>query len=185
MRLLNSVISNALAMSTSKRDEKQQERAIDKAIDETKDSAKKVLQEVSRDLPEVTATFHDYQEHNIKQIKDMTNTYLESQKEVAKSLQSAAASTPIAGNVFMAMFFPWMHPQVFAENYVKAVTNFTDAAVSAARLSTDLLQVGMDSTRSSIDHAHANTEALSQYYIEAARTIEESVRGNERRAYRR
>src|SRR5688572_14716088 len=110
-------------MSTTKREDRVQERAIDKSIDETKDSAKKVLQEVRRELPEVTSTFHDYQEQNISAIREMTNTFLESQKEVAKSMQYAMR--PYAANPYLWMFWPWMHPQIITENYVKAVTNFT------------------------------------------------------------
>ena len=68
---------------------KREEKAIDRTIEETKDTTKKALQEVKRELPEYTAAFHDYQEQNINAIKDMTNTFLESQKEVAKSLQAA------------------------------------------------------------------------------------------------
>src|SRR5688572_33293768 len=97
-------------MSTARRDAKSEERAIDRAIDETKDSTKRVLQDVKRELPEVTATFHDYQEQNIKAIRDMTETFLESQKEVAKAMLSA--SGPLTNNAFTLMFFPWLHPQI-------------------------------------------------------------------------
>lgn len=162
-------------MSNSRREEKQQERAIDKSIEETKDNVKKVFQQVGRELPEVTSTFHDYHEQNIRQIRDMTNTYLDSQKEVAKSLVSAATSTPLTNNVFTLIFAPWMHPQLMADNYVKAANNLAETAVSAARLSTDLIQVAMDQGKSSIEYAYANTKAVSQYMTDNARSFSEST----------
>lgn len=159
-------------MSTTKREDKVQERAIDKSIDETKDSAKKVLQEVRRELPEVTSTFHDYQEQNINAIREMTNTFLESQKEVAKAMQSALS--PYAANPYIWMFWPWMHPQIITENYVRMVTNLTDSSVAAARMSSDMVLIAMESARSSVDIARENTKAVSQYFVESARSVEAS-----------
>src|SRR5688572_13398756 len=138
-------------MSTTKRDDRAQERAIDKTIDETKESARKVLSEVKRELPEVTSAFHDYQEQNINDIRDMTKRFLESQKEIAKSMQAAAG--PYTNNILTLMFFPWLHPQLMADAYVRSVSNVADATVAAARLSSDMMQVGLQTARSSIEAA--------------------------------
>lgn len=159
-------------MSSTKREDRAQERAIDKSIDETKDSANKVLQEARRELPEVTSTFHDYHEQNIKAIREMTNTFLESQKEVAKSMQSAMR--PYAANPYVWMFWPWTHPQIVTENYVRAVSNFTDTSIAAAKTSGDMVQIVMESERSSIELAKENTKALSRYFVESARSFEEA-----------
>jgi hypothetical protein len=153
---------------------KREERAIDKAIEETKDTAKKALQEVKRELPEYTAAFHDYQEQNINAVKDMTNTFLESQKEVVKSLQ--AAYRPYAGSPAGMMFWPWNNPQGFTEAYVRAVSNFADSSVAAARLSNDMMLAAMESARSSIEMARNNTRSLSGFYIESAHAIERASR---------
>ena len=158
-------------MST-KREEKTMERAIDRTIEETKDSTKRVLQDVKRELPEVTATFHDYQEQNIKAIREMTETYLESQKEVAKAMKSTAGS--FNNNMFAMMFYPWLHPQILADAYVRSVSNIADASVSAARLSSDMMQVGMESVKSSIDMARNNTKVVSAYMVESARNMEQA-----------
>jgi hypothetical protein len=157
-------------MSNTKREEK----AIDRAIDESKESAKKVLQDVKRELPEVTATFHDYQEQNIKAIREMTTSYLEAQKDVAKVVQSSVG--PLNNNAFTMMFYPWMHPQILADMYVKSVSNFADVSVSAARLSSEMMQVGMESVRSSIDATRNNTKIVSGYMSEVARNMEDAGR---------
>ena len=161
-------------MSNTKREEK----AIDRAIDESKESAKKVLQDVKRELPEVTATFHDYQEQNIKAIREMTTSYLEAQKDVAKAVQSSAG--PLNNNAFAMMFYPWMHPQILADIYVQSVSNFADVSVSAARLSSEMMQVGMESVRSSIDVTRNNTKVVSGYMSEVARSMEDTGRASSR-----
>lgn len=162
-------------MSTTKREDRAQERAIDKSIEITKETANKALQEARRELPEVTSTFHDYQEQNIRAIREMTNTFLESQKEVAKSMQFAMR--PYAANPYMWMFMPWTHPQIVTENYVRAVSNFTDNSIAAAKTSSDLVQIAMESERTSIEIARNNTKALSQYFVESARGFEEASSG--------
>ena len=162
-------------MSTSRRDREDgtHERAIDKTIDETKDSARKVLSEVKRELPEVTSTFHDYQEQNINSVREMTNTYLESQKEVAKSM--ASAMRPFAANPLMWVLWPWAHPQILTENYVRAVTALTETSVSAAKSTSDLAQVIMESGRTSINYARENARAISKYYIDTAHNFENAA----------
>ena len=159
-------------MSTSKRDE-QTEQVIDKTIDETKESTKKILREVGRSLPEVTATFYDYQEQNLQTIRDMTKDFLESQKELTKSMKLAA--WPGTNNVYTLMFYPWVHPEIVADTYVKSVSNFADTCVSAARLSSQLMQLGFESTRNSMEMARNNARHISTYVIQSAQTMQESA----------
>ena len=83
-------------MSNQKDERKAQareERAIDKAIEETKDSANKVIREVGRDVPETTATFHDFQEKRIRAVRESTNDLLDSQKEMLRGASSAVCGT--------------------------------------------------------------------------------------------
>ena len=160
-----------MRMSSSKKEEKAQERAIDKTIDESKENVRKVLSEVKRELPEVTSTFHDYQEENINSIREMTNTFLESQKEVAKSMRSAAS--PYGTSPFMFMYWP-LASQLATDNYVRAVANIADSSVAAATATNDMAQIAMEAVRNSINVAKENTKALSRYYVEYARSIEEA-----------
>jgi hypothetical protein len=167
-------------MSSTKEERKAQareERAIDRAIEETKDNASKVIREVRREVPENTATFHDYQEQQLRAVRDMTNEYLDSQKEIAKSLQ--AAYRPMANNGFVAMMawpFAAMNPQMWTENYVRAATNMADLTVAAVRLENDLTAVALDSTRVYSETARKNTRELGQLGIENARIVEQMSR---------
>jgi hypothetical protein len=107
----------------------------------------------------------------------MTNEYLDSQKEVAKSLQ--AAYRPIANNGFTAMMtwpFAVLNPQMWTENYVRAATNMADLTVAAFRLENDLTSVAMDSTRVFTETARKNTRELGQLGVENARIVEQMSR---------
>lgn len=169
-------------MSSIKRENRPQERAIDESIDVTKESANKILQEAKRDLPEITSTFHDYQEQNIRAIREMTNTFLESQKEVAKSMQYAMK--PQGANPYIWMLAPWMHPEILTDNYVKGVTSFTESSLAAAKTSSDLVQIAMESERSLIDIARNNTKIISRYFVESAKGFEDASSGSNEKSRR-
>lgn len=167
--------------SSSKEERKTQareERAIDRAIEETKDNANKVIREVRRDVPENTATFHDYQEQHLRAVRDMANDFLDSQKEIAKSLQ--AAYRPIANNGFASMML-WpaaaaLSPNTWVDSYVKAATNMADLAVAAVRLQNDLTVEAIESTRIFTDTARKNAKELGQLGVENARIVEQMSR---------
>lgn len=169
-----------MPMSSTKEDRKtpaREERAIDLAIEETKDNASKVIREVRREVPENTATFHDYQEQQLRAARDATNEFLDSQKEVAKSLQ--AAYRPMANSAFVGMIawpFAAMNPQTWTENYVKAVTNIADMTVAAVRLNNDLTAVAMDASRVFTETARKNTKEMGQLGIENAKIVEQMSR---------
>lgn len=163
-----------MSLKDERKAQAREEKAIDKAIEETKDSANRVIREVRRDVPENTATFHDYQEQNIRAARDMANDFLDSQKEVAKSLQSAYR--PVTSNGFVSMMF-WplaaMNPQTWIDSYVKAATNIADVAVAAVRLENDLVSEAMESTRVFTEAASRNTKDLGRLYVENARIVEQ------------
>jgi hypothetical protein len=164
-------------MSTSKREDKAQERAIDKTIDETKDKTNSVLQEAKRELPEFTAIFHDYQEQNINTIREMTTTFLESQKEVAKSLNAAASSgrspnSALSINIFMWPYSYWTNPREAIEAYSKAANTFADTTIAATRLSNDMMAVSLEATSSLMKRELKDTKAISKFMVDSAKDIE-------------
>jgi hypothetical protein len=150
-----------------------EERAIDRAIEDTRDNANKIIREVGRDVPENTASFHDYQQTHIRAVRETTNDFLDSQKEIAKSLQSAFR--PLTHNVFTSlMFWPFsaMNPQNWTENYVKAATNFSELAGAAFRLENDLMSEALESTRLLAENVQKNTKELGKLGVESARAME-------------
>lgn len=166
-----------MSSTRNKREEKEQEKAIDRTIEETKDNTNRVLNEARREIPEITAEFHDHQEQNIKAIKEMTSTFLESQKEVATSIQSANSRgqtlvTTIAGNWMLWPYSYWPNPQQAVEAYSRMASNFSDTTIAATRLSNELAVASMDATRSWIQRELNDTKAISRHMMEIARDIE-------------
>jgi hypothetical protein len=168
-----------MASSQTKREDKEKEIAIDRTIEVTKDNTNKVLNEARKELPQITAEFHDYQEQNIKAVKEMTSTFLESQKDVATSIQSATArgqqlNTTIAMNWMLWPYSYWANPQQAVEAYSKAASNFADTTIAATRLSNELAVASMEATRAWIQRELNDTKAISRYMMETAHEIETS-----------
>ena len=67
----------------------QQKQLVNRALDQTIDSVKKTTDEARREIPRFTQAVNEYQEQTIQATKDIADNYLESQKEVINSLQSA------------------------------------------------------------------------------------------------
>jgi hypothetical protein len=107
----------------------------------------------------------------------MTNEYLDSQKEIAKSLQ--AAYRPVTNNG-LAAIMTWplaaLNPQMWTENHVRAATNMADLTVAAVRLENELTAVAMDSTRVFTETARKNTRELGQLGVENAKIVEQFSR---------
>lgn len=81
--------SNSLKIQQER--QQQQERVIYKVLDDTKDNIRKTLSEARKEIPRYTQTVNDSQEQTIEAIRDITDDYIESQKEIISLFQSAWA----------------------------------------------------------------------------------------------
>lgn len=70
-------------------EQQQQEKVIHKVLDDTKENIRKTLSEARKEIPRYTQTVNDSQEQTIEAIRDITDDYIESQKEIISLLQSA------------------------------------------------------------------------------------------------
>ncbi|MFL6357984.1 MAG: hypothetical protein ACJ72V_01415, partial [Nitrososphaeraceae archaeon] len=62
--------------------QREQEQAVTKALDESKDNIKKTTNEARREIPRFTEVIADYQENTVQAIREIADTYIESQKDV-------------------------------------------------------------------------------------------------------
>jgi hypothetical protein len=169
--------------SSTKRDEKtgreetraqrESEQVVNKAIEETKDTARRALQEAKKDIPEYTATFYDFQEQNIRAIREMTEDYLESQKEVANAIQSVLS---YYGNGLGTAALGWNLPKRAAEMYVRWASNLADTTIAASKLSNDIMFASMEASRSSMQLTKDNVKEISKMNTNAAKVFEEASR---------
>ena len=88
--------------------------------------------EFRREITRNTQAINDYQEHTLQSSKEIADSYLESQKEIIKSFQSAWA--PYIENMYEAFWNKWASPQRAAEIYARTVSNFADNMMATSRI---------------------------------------------------
>ena len=129
--------------------QREQEQAITKALDESKDNIKKTTNEARREIPHYTDIISNYQENTIQAIREVADTYIESQKEIIV-------------NSFQ-LWSNWMiSPRQIAEDYSNAVSNLADNAVSATRLANNAISANLQTFNTSVQTAKESAKELSK-----------------------
>ena len=155
--------------------EEEQHHAIDRALDTTKDNIRKTTDEARRDIPRYTQAVNDYQEQTIQAAREIADSYLESQKEIINSFQSAWS--PYAETLFRTN---WMSPKSITELYANLIGNFANNMIAATRLTHNIIFANMEAFKTSIQQAKDNTKELSRIGVNTAKTFEQTRRDNTR-----
>src|ERR671912_2281527 len=135
--------------TTEQQFQKEQQQAVNKVIDETRDNIKKTTNEARKEIPRYTQIVNDYQENTIQAIREITDNYVDSQKDIIV-------------NSFR-LWSDWVpSPRQVAENYEKIVSSFADNAVAATRVINNSLFANLDSVNTSVQHTKENVKELSK-----------------------
>ena len=141
--------SNERQSTTEQQFQREQQQAVTKVIDETRDNIKKTTNEARKEIPRYTQIVNDYQENTIQAIREITDNYVESQKDIIM-------------NSFQIWSKWTVSPRQMAENYGKIVSSFADNAVAATRVINNTVFANIDSVNTSVQHAKENVKELSK-----------------------
>ncbi len=158
--------SNSLKIQ-QERQQQQQEKVIYKVLDDTKDNIRKTLNEARKEIPRYTQTVNDSQEQTIEAIRDITDDYIESQKEIISLFQSAWA--PLMEKTF---YNYWISPKNMTEVYASLLNGFTDNTIAVIGLTNNMISVNTDTIKTSIQHTRKNLKELSRIGVNTAKTFE-------------
>jgi hypothetical protein len=129
--------------------QREQEQAIFKALDESKDNIKKTTDEARKDISRYTDVVSDYQENTVQAIREVADSYIESQKDIIV-------------NSFQ-LWSNWMiSPRQIAEDYSNAVSTLADNAVSATRLANNAISANLQAFNTSVQTTKENAKELSK-----------------------
>ena len=151
-----------------------QKQLVNRALDQTIDNVKKTTDEARREIPRFTQAVSEYQEQTIQATKDIADNYLESQKEVINSLQSAWV--PFIENIQSSYWSYWMSPRRVTENYARTVSNIADSTIATTRLVNNTIFANMEAFRTSIQNTRDNAKEFSRVNANFARTFENVAR---------
>jgi hypothetical protein len=168
--------------------QRQQQDAINKSIDETKDNIRKAIEEVRKETPRYSQTVADFQNETADATREIADNFLESQKEVISSMQSAW--TPLAERtggsnnnnwMMMGMMQPWwswmgVSPRDMADIYARSISAMTDSVAAGTRMTTNMMFAGIEATRATTNYARHNSKEVSRITSNTARIFGQNTR---------
>ncbi len=147
--------------------------SVNRSLDETKDNINRSIDESRNQIPRYNNIVNSYQEQSLQTAKEISEEYIESQKAVINSLQSAWMPYSESYSNLVTSF---ASPDSMTKAYTKCVSNFADNAVSAIRLTNNMIFSNLDSMKSTLQQAKDNSKHLSNLNVNAARTFENNSR---------
>ena len=157
----------------------EQQQSVNRALDETKNNMRRATDEARRDIPRYTQIVNEYQEQTIQATREIADNYLESQKEIINSLQSALVPQMEAANrLFTSNWI--VSPRHLADNYARIVSSFADNAIAATRLVNNTIFANLEAFKTSVQNARDNAKEFSRVGVNAARTLEQTSRDTAR-----
>ncbi|MFL6368164.1 MAG: hypothetical protein ACJ72T_06400 [Nitrososphaeraceae archaeon] len=140
--------------------QREQEQAVTKALDESKDNIKKTTNEARREIPRFTEVIADYQENTVQAIREVADSYIESQKDIIVN------SFQLCSN--------WMiSPRQVAEDYSKAVSNLADNAISATRLANNTISANLGAFNTSVQTTKESVKEFSKMSGNTIKTFQQ------------
>jgi hypothetical protein len=158
--------TTTVSSPSQQQQQREYQESYNRALDETKDNIRKTTDEARREIPRYTRAVGDYQEQTIQASREAAEDYIESQKRIISSFQSAW--------VPYAAYWEMVSPRKVSELYARTVSSCVDNAIAATRLVNNAIFAGMDVFRTSIQHVKDNAKELSRISTNAAKTFEQT-----------
>ena len=155
-----------------KQREEQQEATI-RSIDKTRDNVRKAIEETKRETPRLAQTITDFQNETADATKEITDTFLETQKNVLISIQSAWADVADRTGYWAGWMKPWNYfwwlpaggmvsPTAMADLYAGMLTYMTVNFAAATRIATSMMFAGLETARASTRYAKDSSKEISR-----------------------
>src|SRR5215210_2355638 len=162
-------------------DIQQQHQSTIRSIDMTKDNIRRSIEEVRREMPRYFQTVTDFQNETADASVEIADNFLESQKEVINSVESAWA--PIAERIGQVSHYwtargmtPFFSPSGMVDVYARTIGAMTEAYVASTRVATNMMFAGMEATRATTNYARQNSREASRITSNTDRTFAQTAR---------
>jgi hypothetical protein len=154
--------------------QREQQQSINRSLDETKNNIRRTTDEARKDIPRYTQAVNEYQEETIQAARQMADNYLESQREIINSVQSALVPQIEAAN--RAFTSNWTSPRHMTEHYARLVSAFADNTIAVTRLVNNAVFANLEAFKTSVQSARDNVKEFSRIGVNSAKTLEQVSR---------
>ncbi len=147
--------------------------SVNRSLDETKHNINRSIDESKNQIPHFNTIVNSYQEQSLQTAKEISENYIESQKSIINSLQSAWRPY---NESFTGLVNNFGSPESMVKAYSRCVGNFADNAVSAMRIANNIVFSNLDSWKSGLQQARDNSRHVFNQNVNAAKTFEQNTR---------
>ncbi len=165
--------ANSTSNSNSNQNSNDFTQSLNRSLDQTKDNINRSIDESRNQIPRYNNIVNSYQEQSLQTAQEISEQYIESQKAMINSLQSAWRPYSESFNGMVTRF---ASPDSMTEAYTKLVSSFADNAVSAIRLTNNIIFSNLDSWKSTLQQARDTSKNIFNLNENAARTFEQNSR---------
>src|SRR4051794_37231453 len=148
-------------------------QSVNRSLDQTKDNINRSIDESRKQIPRFNDIVNSYQEQALQTTKEISENYIESQKSIINSFQSACG--PYQQN-FNNKVNTCMSPEAVVNAYSRWVSNVADNTVSALRTTNNLVFASLDAFKTTVQHAKENSKQIFNQNVNAAKTFEQNSR---------
>ena len=149
------------------------QESVNRSLDETKDNIKKSIDESRNQIPRINSIVNSYQEQSIQTAKEISEQYIDSQKEVVNSLQSAWRPY---NEIYTGLVTNFYSPEAAVNAYTRFVSNVADNTVSAIRLSNNVIFSTLDAWKPVLQQTKDVSRHISNMGVNTARVFEQNSR---------
>jgi len=159
-------------------DQQHQHQTTVHSIDETKNSIHRTIEEVRRETPRYSQAITDFQNQTVDATHEIVDSFLDSQKEIINSIQSAW--TPVVQrttNNIVAM--PFFSPGQIVDIYARTIGAMTEAYVASTRMATNMLFAGLEAARATTNYTRQYAKEASHIASNTAKTFAHTASAKE------
>ena len=167
-------VTSAEQLHQAKIQQREQQQSINRSLDETKDNIRRTTDEARKDIPRYTQAVNEYQEETIQAARQMADNYLESQREIINSMQSALLPQIEAANRVVTS--NWTAPRHVTEHYARLVSAFADNTIAVTKLVNNAVFANLEAFKTSVQTARDNVKEFSRIGVNNAKTFEQVAR---------
>ena len=147
--------------------------SVYRSLNQTKDNINRSIDESRKQIPRFNDIVNSYQEQALQATKEISDNYIESQKSIINSFQSAWR--PYQKN-FNTTVNTWNSPEAVANAYSRLVSNVADNTVTYLRTTNNLAFASLDAYKTTMQHAKENTKQIFDFNTKTAKTFEQNTR---------
>jgi hypothetical protein len=152
----------------------QQRHAMIKALDESKDNIMQGINEAKAEIPRFTQIVKDFQETAIESTKEISDAFIESQRQVISSLQSVWI--PSLANLYGSIWNYWTLQPIVSDIYVSMVRITADNVIATTRLANNIIFTSIEAAKALMPQLKDNAKELLRLSENAAKSFEQTSR---------